>query len=413
MKCITVFAALITLILSLESMKVETYHSFEYSILVLLAVAGMLCLVSSYDLLSLYLAIELQSLCLYVLAAYRRNSDFSTEAGLKYFVLGAFSSGILLFGCSMIYGFTGATNFGDIALLFSGSGTSASFLSTSSGVLIGVLFVGVSLLFKMTAVPFHMWAPDVYEGAPTSVTAFFAITPKVVILAIFLRFYYFAFYDLFATWQQLMILSAFLSLTVATFAAFYQRKIKRLLAYSSIGHVGYMLLAISCGSLEGVQGLIMYIVIYIAMMSNIFGLVLALRRQSDLTRMKYITDLKSLAKSNPLMAITFALSMFSIAGIPPLAGFYSKMYVFLAAMESELILLAIVAVLCSVVSSFYYMRIIKIMYFEKVHRWDFYQSVDREKSIVLACSIFFLVFFFLYPSPLLLFSHKCALLLAI
>jgi NADH-quinone oxidoreductase subunit N len=423
LKILTVLFSRLVLLLSRDYLKVEKVHSFEYSILILLAVGGNLFLLSSVDLLSFYLSLELGSLCLYVLAAYRRNSDFSTEAGLKYFTLGAFSSGVLLFGCSLLYGFTGLTQFGDLALLFAGTGQTASHaLASSQGIGVGACFVGVALLFKLSAAPFHMWSPDVYEGAPTSVTAFFALVPKIAILTMLLRLFYLPFYDWFPLWQGMMVACALASLVVGCFGALYQRKIKRLLAYSSIGHVGFLLMGVASGSVEGVQACFFYLGVYLVMMTLLFGFLLSVRRAgSGLgnaggtagARGIQISDWKGLGRSNPLLSITVALGLFSMAGIPPLAGFYSKMYLFFAALEAQRVRLAVLAVFTSVVSSFYYVRILKILYFEKVARWDLYRPISREGSLCLGVSLGFLVAFVFVPAPFLLLAQKSALLLCL
>jgi proton-translocating NADH-quinone oxidoreductase chain N len=359
----------------------------------------------------MYLAIEMQSLCLYVLAAFKKNSAFSTEAGLKYFILGAFSSGLLLFGSSLIYGFTGTTNFEELASICTGSYNSSDLVY--NGVVIGIIFVGSGILFKMAAAPFHMWSPDVYEGSPTVVSAFFAIVPKIAVFSLMLKLYMFALYDFIQSWQQLIILCSFASMVVGAFGALQQKKIKRLLAYSSIGHVGYMLLGIATGTLEGVQGLLIYIVIYMIMSINIWTVALSLQFQGKEGRAKYLTDLVSLSKVNPLLAITVALTMFSMAGVPPLAGFYGKFYVFFSAIEGSLYMLAVVGVLTSCVGAYYYMRLVKIMFFEKTTTWNIFVNIDREKSLVLGFTTLFIVFFFLHPSPLLIMSHKMALSLCL
>jgi proton-translocating NADH-quinone oxidoreductase chain N len=368
-------------------------------------------IVASNDLISMYLAIEMQSLCLYVLAAFKKNSAFSTEAGLKYFILGAFSSGLLLFGSSMIYGFTGTTNFEELATICTGIYASPGLVS--NGIVLGIIFTSSAILFKMAAAPLHMWSPDVYEGAPTAVSAFFAIVPKIAIFSLIMKLLMFSLYDFMESWQQLIIICSFTSMVVGAFGALQQKKIKRLLAYSSIGHVGYMLLGLATGTLEGVQGLITYIVIYMVMSLNIWTVVLSLQFQGKEGRAKYLTDLTSLSKINPLLAITIALTMFSMAGVPPLAGFCAKLYVFFSAIEGSLYMLATVGVLTSCVGAFYYMRLIKIMFFEKSTSWNMFIAVDREKSLVLGFTTLFIMFFFAYPSPLLIVSHKMALSLCL
>jgi NADH:ubiquinone oxidoreductase subunit 2 (subunit N) len=422
-----------TILMCLQYFQQEALTAFESIVLILMSTCSMLFMISAYDLIAMYLAIELQSLCFYVIAASKRNSEFSTEAGLKYFILGAFSSGILLFGCSMIYGFTGVTNLEELAKIFTGYSSSlglpaidlniaanasldmpspgtreAAFLSNlSSGVFMGILFIAVGFLFKITAVPFHMWAPDVYEGSPTYVTAFFSIAPKIAILANMLRVFIYSFYD--PTWQQLFVFCSIASMVLGAFAALSQHKVKRLLAYSSIGHVGYMLIGFSCGTIEGIQSLLIGLFIYVLMTINIFAIVLALRQN----RFKYISDLGALAKTNPILALTISITMFSYAGIPPLAGFCSKFYLFFAALSCGAYLLAFIGIITSVISCFYYIRFVKIMYFDTPKTWILYKPMDREKSILLGITLFGITFFFLYPSPLFLVTHQMALSLCL
>jgi proton-translocating NADH-quinone oxidoreductase chain N len=419
--------------MSLQYFEQEALTAFESIILILLSTCSMLFMISSFDLIAMYLAIELQSLCFYVLAASKRNSEFSTEAGLKYFILGAFSSGILLFGCSLIYGFTGVTNLEELAKIFTtpfgtnsltanesnqiaNLGPFLGPMAPSSGIFMGILFLAVGFLFKITAVPFHMWAPDVYEGSPTIVTAFFSIAPKIAILANMLRVFMYSFYD--PSWQQLFVFCSVASMILGAFAALSQNKIKRLLAFSSIGHIGYLLIGFSCGTIEGIQSLLIGLFIYVFMTINIFTVILSLRQNGDtgnlhFARFKYISDLAALAKTNPILAITISITMFSLAGIPPLAGFCSKFYLFFAALGCGAFFLALVGIITSVISCFYYIRLIKIMYFDTPKTWILYKPMDREKSILLGITIFFITFFFLYPSPLFLVTHKMALSLCL
>ena len=424
----------------------ESLNGFEFALLLLLSTSSMLFLVSAADFVSMYLAIELQSLCFYVLAAFKRDSEFSTEAGLKYFLLGVFSSGLLLFGCSLIYGFTGVVEFSELSKIFAslafepGESTVVSIeglshatgnrygiegealLSTSSwrGCELGMIFLIIGFLFKLTAVPFHMWAPDVYEGAPTAVTAFFSITPKASFLVVFVRLLYQSFYDFMVEWQTFLIFCSIGSMILGSFAGLAQHRIKRLLAYSSIGHVGYMLISFCCGTLEGLQGLAIYLVIYMVVTVAIFSVVMIPLRRSALPsqsyqgveRIKYTTDLAMLARSNPLLAATLTLAVFSLAGIPPLAGFYGKAFLFWAALSSSQYLLAVVGILTSAISCFYYIRIVKIMYFEAPRNWLSFARVSRESSIVLAVALFFIVGLMAYPFPLYVASHKVALALS-
>ena len=545
-KVIVLLSALFSLVISFDYLKGQKINSFEYIVLVLIATLSMLFLISSYDLISLYLAIELQSLSFYVLAAFQRNNEFSTEAGLKYFILGALSSGFLLFGASLVYGFTGITNFEELSKIVTYYTIDnlleaqplytykwdlidfdfGIFLSWKS-IYIGLLFIIVAFLFKIAAVPFHMWTPDVYEGAPTSVTAFFAITPKIAILAILLRLCLFSFYDLIETWQIIFVFSSILSMYIGTFGAINQTKIKRLFAYSSIAHVGYILIALATATIEAIESLLLYIVIYIIMILNIFSALLVMAKydlspnfsniasnfetmhipSSEHTRkneetssqnpsylfhnhgnslklnlqnmsyifknsdilgfssktfsfleasnplfnrnhslshrnspsllshnhssipyykvnslirfkekdryVKYLTDFSSLSKTNPILAATLAIVFFSNAGVPPLSGFYGKLNVFLAAVESSMYFLALPAIICSVIGAFYSIRLIKILYYHNITtswlKWTFYKPISKENSFVLAFTSFFTLFFFFYPSFLWTLTHNAAL----
>lgn len=392
------------LISSQGYLRAEGLNAFEYSILILLSLLGMILMLSSADLLSLYLGVELQSLCLYVLACFKRGSGFSTEAGLKYFVMGAFSSGLLLFGSSLVYGFTGTTSYESLARLMEGS--------SLVGVEVGLLLISVSLLFKMAAGPFHMWAPDVYEGSPSSTSMFFATVPKMALVAVLVRLYYGVFYDLLDVWQSLLVFSSVCSLIVGVLGALYQRKVKRFLAFSSIGHVGYLLIGLTCGSLEGVQSVLLYTMIYMVMSLNIWTLVLCTRNELHGGPLKYIDEFTIVGRQNPYLGLTLIMGMFSMAGIPPLGGFCAKMYVFLGAMESSMFGLALFAVLMSVIGAFYYLRWVKIIFFEnKVleGKTNVTVFVDREKSLILGCTSLFICFFFSYPTPLLLLTHNMAL----
>lgn len=504
----------------------------------------MTLIVSSYDLISMYLAIELQSLSFYVIAAFQRNNEFSAEAGLKYFILGALSSGLLLFGESIVYGFTGITNFEELSKLFTFSSLTpdvslwsesnqlyenaspkTDMFSYANGVRMGLLFMLVAFLFKIGAVPFHMWTPDVYEGAPTSVTAFFAITPKIAILALLLRLCLHTFYDLIASWQQIILACALLSMFIGTWGAINQNKIKRLFAYSSMAHVGYLLIGLGTGTIAATEALLVYIIIYILMIINIFGIILVLAQvrenrdhattptnsqsflkdwrgtplnrieqiapigsggkiyrswqmsvprtsfweESDLattqllrggnplwnvsatnnnsghvvaeltqrgsapdspwgkhalTRripqtkeiyVKYITDLSSLSKTNPILAFTAAIILFSNAGVPPLAGFYGKLNIFLSAVEESMYLIALAGVLCSVMGAFYSIRLVKILYFHSMTKrtWIWYKTMSKASSIVLAFTFLFTLLFFIYPSFLFSITHSAALSLCL
>lgn len=405
LKHVILWSVAATLLMSMEYLKTSLLNVFEYVVLVLFSTISMLFLVSSYDFLSMYLAIEMHSLCLYVLAASKRHSEFSTEAGLKYFLLGAFSSGILLVGCSLVYGFTGMTNFEDVAKCL----THVAHMHTAHGMVhLGMCLCMIGFLFKLTAAPFHFWAPDVYEGAPTSVTAFFAITPKIALLGVFMRVLLGSFYDLLFVWQYVLFFCSVCSLLIGAFGAMAQTKIKRLLVYSAIGHVGYMLMGLTCGTVEGVQATLLYLVIYVCMTVNMFACVLACVDQSGQFRVKYIQDFGLLAHTHPVLAMTMSWTLFSMAGIPPLAGFCSKFYLFFAAMGSSLYGLALLGVLTSVWSCFYYLRVIKTMYFEQPSHMVTFAPMDHEKAVLLGITTWFTVFFFLFPHSLFLWTYKIA-----
>ncbi len=393
MKTLVLIGAGLTLIMSVGYLRRENMERFEYPVLIVFATAGMLLMVSANDLVALYMGLEMQSLSLYVVAAFQRDSTRSTEAGLKYFVLGALASGMLLYGASLVYGFTGTTHFNALAALFAKGGGEVSI-----GVIVGLVFLIAGLAFKVSAVPFHMWTPDVYEGAPTPVTAFFSVAPKIAAIALLLRVMTAPFGPLFADWQQIVVFISIASMALGAFAAIAQTNIKRLMAYSSIGHVGYALIGLAAGTAAGVRGVLIYMAIYLAMNAGCFACMLAMRRQGRMV--ENIADLAGLSRSHPAMAFAMAVFMFAMAGIPPLAGFFGKLYVFLAAIEAKLYLLAVIGVLTSVVAAFYYIRIVKVMYFDETAD-AFDRPMGREISVVLAVTGAFTLFFFLYPAPIL------------
>ena len=376
-----------TLILATEFLADPSRRIFEYAILVLLSTLGMMILISAGDLIMLYLGLELMSLALYVVAASNRDDIKSTEAGLKYFVLGALSSGMLLYGASLIYGFTGTVSFAGIA---------AAAKTGSIGIVFGIVFLLAGLCFKVSAVPFHMWTPDVYEGAPTPVTAFFASAPKVAAMAVFTRVTLTAFPGIMPQWQQIVVFVSIASMALGSFAAIGQKNIKRLMAYSSIGHMGFALVGLAAGTAEGAQGVLVYVAIYVAMTLGSFSVILAMKRNGQ--HVENISDFSGLSRTNPLLAFFFAMLLFSLAGVPPLAGFFGKFYVFLAAIHANLFTLAVVGVLCSVVGAFYYLSIIKVMYFDDpLPQLD---PVRVELRTVLAVTGLFNILFFVYPGPL-------------
>ena len=390
MKVLVLIGSGLAIAMSVSFARVENFSHFEYPILIILATTGMMLMISAADLLTLYLGLELQSLALYVIAAINRDSIKSTEAGLKYFVLGALSSGMLLYGASLIYGFTGQTGFAEIATAINNGGSSL-------GIVFGLVFLLAGIAFKISAVPFHMWTPDVYEGAPTPVTAFFAAAPKIAAMALFVRLVMEAFQPIATDWQQIVVFISLASMVLGAFAAIGQSNIKRLMAYSSIGHMGFALVGLAAGNQDGVIGVILYMVIYMAMTLGAFACILAMRRKDGMV--EEIKDLAGLSSSNPVMALFLTAILFSMAGIPPLAGFWGKWYVFLAAMEAKLYVLAIVGVLASVVAAFYYLKIIKTMWMDE--STGEFMPMAGELRLVLGASGLFVIFYVLFGNMLL------------
>ena len=396
MKILVLIGSATAMVMSLRYFENEGVVRFEYPILMLFATLGMLMMISANDLISLYLSLELQSLSLYVIAAIRRDSLRSTEAGLKYFVLGALSSGMLLYGASLIYGFAGTTSFEALADVFAVSAAAGH--GPSVGLIIGLVFLLSGLAFKVSAVPFHMWTPDVYEGAPTPIAAFFASAPKVAAIALLARVMMGPFGEFTAQWQQIVVVISIASMVLGAFAAIYQTNIKRLMAYSSIGHVGYALVGLAAGTEEGLRGLIVYMAIYVIMNLGTWACILCMRQKQIMV--EGIEDLKGLSKSNPMMALALGIFMFSMAGIPPLAGFFGKLYVFLAAIEAGLYTLAVIGVLSSVVGAFYYLRIVKLMYFDEPTE-AFDRPIGREMTVILAGTGLLILLFFVVPGPVI------------
>jgi NADH-quinone oxidoreductase subunit N len=387
LKILALVGSAAAIAMSLDYAEKERQQRFEYSVLILLSTLGMLMLISASDLIALYLGLELMSLPLYVVAASYRDSLRATEAGLKYFVLGALSSGMLLYGASLVYGFTGTVSFAGIAQAAAQGGT---------GLIFGIVFLFAGFCFKVSAVPFHMWTPDVYEGAPTPVTAFFAAAPKVAGIAIFVRVAVVAFPSIATQWQQIVVFVSIASMVLGSFAAIGQRNIKRLMAYSSIGHMGFALIGLAAGTAEGVQGVLVYIAIYVTMTLGVFAVILSMRRS---TGMVETTDqLAGLARTHPTTAFFMAMLLFSMAGIPPLAGFFAKFYVFLAAIKAGLYILSVIGVVASVVGAYYYLAIIKAMYFDEPA--EAFVEMPYELRVVLLLCGLFNILFFVYPGPL-------------
>ena len=388
MKILTMCSGIFVLIASSRYLKIFKIFQIEYSILILCSILGMMVMISSNDLIVFYIGLELQSLSLYVLATFNRDQIKSSEAGLKYFVLSALSSGLLLYGCSLIYGFTGSTNFITI---------SENVDSTQLGLTFGIVFILVGLAFKISAVPFHMWAPDVYEGSPTSVTLFFAVVPKIAALAVFIRFLYVPFINMIDQWQIIIVFLSIASMIFGAVAAIGQKNLKRLIAYSSIGHMGFALAGLSSGTNEGIQSSIIYISIYLVMNLGLFSCLFMMKRND-----KYyenIDDLSGLSKNHPLISLSLLIILFSLAGIPPMAGFFAKFYVFTAVVKESMYFLAITGLLSTVIAAFYYLRIIKIIYFDpEKEKYD--NDYNIGLKISLSLSTLLILLYFIYPSRL-------------
>ena len=389
MKIITIISGIFVLISSYKYTKIEKIFKIEYSILILCSILGMLVMISSYDLIVFYIGLELQSLSLYVLAAFNRNQTKSSEAGLKYFVLSALSSGLLLYGCSLIYGFSGSTNFYLI---------SENIHSSEYGNVFGIVFILVGLAFKIAVVPFHMWAPDVYEGSPTSVTLFFAVVPKIAALTVFIRFLYVPFVNLIDQWQMIIIFLSLASMIFGAVSAIGQKNLKRLIAYSSIGHMGYALAGLAVGTNSGIQSSIIYISIYLIMNLGIFCCLFMMKRKDKF--FDNLEDLAGLSKNHPIISLSLLILLFSLAGIPPMAGFFAKFYIFMSVIEQSMYFLAIVGLLSTVISAFYYLRIIKIIYFDPPKE-QYDQDHNFGLKISLTIATLLILFYFVYPSGLI------------
>ena len=387
-KVLIILSSIFVLNISQEFIKENKISKFEYPIIILISILGMFLMVSSNDIILFYLGLELQSLALYIISAIDRDNVRSSEAGIKYFILSALSSGLLLYGCSLLYGFTGATNFSLIANQLNTENTGAIF---------AMVFILVGLAFKISAVPFHMWTPDVYEGAPTSVTSFFSVAPKVAGLAVLINFMNNPFANITIEWQPIIVFISIASMLLGAVAAIGQKNIKRLMAYSSIGHIGYALAGISTGVTSGYTSSIVYITIYIIMNIGAFGCIFLMKK--DGKYLEEINDLSGISKEHPIFSISFLIILFSLAGIPPLAGFFAKFYIFMAVIENNMYALAIIGLLSTVVSAFYYLKIIKTIYFDEIKTpFDKIKNINIVGTIFISC--FLLITFFLYPSIL-------------
>jgi len=391
MKTLVLIGSAVTILISMRYDEEQGIARFEFPVILLLATTGMMVMISANDLITLYVGLELQNLALYVVAAFNRDSVRSSEAGLKYFVLGALSSGMLLYGASLIYGFAGTTAFDDLARLLTGGAP------IEAGILIGLVFVVVGLAFKVSAVPFHMWTPDVYEGAPTPVSAFFAVAPKLAALALFIRFMIAPFGPLIDEWRQVIIFLSIASMVLGAVAAIAQDNIKRLMAYSSISHVGYLLIGLAAGTSEGIRGVLVYATIYLFMTLGTWAVILCMRRRGRM--LEGISDLAGLSQSQPGLALALAIFMFALSGVPPTAGFFAKLYVFLAAINAQLAWLAVIGVVTSVVSAFYYLRVVKVMYFDEPAA-AFDRPISAELKGVVFVTAVVTLFFFVLPGPI-------------
>ena len=389
MKILTALSGIFVLITSSKFLKIFKIFQIEYSILILSSILGIFVMISSNDLIVFYIGLELQSLALYVLASFNRDQVSSSEAGLKYFVLSALSSGLLLYGCSLIYGFSGTTNFEEISIIMD---------DNQYGLTFGIVFILVGLAFKISAVPFHMWAPDVYEGSPTSVTLFFAVAPKIAAITVFIRFLYVPFFNVIDQWQLIIVFLSVASMIFGAVAAIGQKNLKRLIAYSSIGHMGYALAGLCAGTNLGIQSSVLYITIYLVMNFGFFSFLFMLKRDN-----KYyvnIDDLSGLSKNHPVIALSLLVTLFSLAGIPPLAGFFAKFYIFKAVLQQSMYFLAIIGLLSTVVAAFYYLRIVKIMYFDsEKEKYDSDYTFGLKFTLTL--STILILFYFIYPSKLI------------
>ena len=388
MKILTMSSGIFVLIVSPKYLKLFKIFQMEYPILILCSILGMIVMISSNDLIVFFIALELQSLALYVLASFNRDQIKSSEAGLKYFILSALSSGLLLYGCSLIYGFSGSTNFIII---------SETMNSSQYGLTFGIVFILVGLAFKISAVPFHMWAPDVYEGSPTSVTLFFAIVPKIAALTVFIRFLYLPFLNMIDQWQIIIVFLSIASMVFGAVAAIGQKNLKRLVAYSSIGHMGYALAGLATGTNLGIQSSIVYISIYIVMNLGLFSCLLMMKRNDQYH--ENIEDLSGLSKNHPLLSLSLMIILFSLAGIPPMAGFFAKFYIFTAVIEQSMYFLAIIGLLSAVISAFYYLRIIKIIYFD-LEKEKYDTDYNMGLKISLSLTTLLIISYFIMPSIL-------------
>jgi NADH-quinone oxidoreductase subunit N len=414
-RILLLFFVLSVFIIGQSYLCIKKINSFEFFVLFSLSCTGLCFMLQSNDFLAFYLALELQSLCFYALASFKRDSAFSVEAGLKYFVLGAIASGIYLFGCSLIYGTVGSTNFSIFSLFFSNSFEQTIPLSG----FIGFFLVLVGFFFKLTAAPFHAWAPDTYEGAPTLVAFFFAVVPKIPLLLVFSRILFVCFYSWLFAWSHLLLMVSLLSIFIGAFGALSQKKIKRFFVFSSISHVGFILLALSSGSVFGLSSAFFYLAVYLFMvfgMWSFFFCFFKKQASGGFQLIKHLEDFRFLFQENPALAVFCTILLFSITGLPPLAGFYSKMFVFFSAItNTSLFFFIFIVIVLSVVGSFYYLRLIKIIAFENfteknfTSKHPFFTQVQKKQAFLLSFCFFFVTFFSYSPGLLFMLTHRIAL----
>lgn len=416
-KLFILIISIISLIIILPYLKKQKINSFEYIILLIFSIFGTLLLCSSHDLITAYLAIEVQSLSFYLLATYKKTSVYSTEAGLKYFVLGAFSSSLFLFGSSLIYGLTGSTNFEDFRDLFfftNSENIKSNLFFELKLIQLGLTFILISLFFKLALVPFHIWSPDVYEGSLTSSTFFFVLTPKIGLFILLIRIYLYCFYSLIENWQFFFVFIALLSIITGSFAGLEQKQIKSLLAYSSISHMGYLLLAFSTATFEGLQSVFFYLIIYILSGLCVWSILITLIKKNkefyDKKGNKDLTDLSSLFKANKMLSLCFLITFLSIAGLPPLIGFYAKVNIFLSVIGITFYFAAIIGIISSVIATFYYLKIIKIIFFENVIAGKLFYPISYFNSFIISFCSFLLIYFFINPNFIYLICYKIALI---
>nr|YP_009004136.1 NADH dehydrogenase subunit 2 [Tsukubamonas globosa]BAO51978.1 NADH dehydrogenase subunit 2 [Tsukubamonas globosa] len=427
LKLVIVVLSFFLLLLTLSYIKYEKINSFEYVILVLLSILGLLFLLSTNNIIILFLSLELQSLSFYILCSYQRTKEASIEAGLKYFIFGSFASALLLFGVALLYGLTGITYFSDFAVVYSkipnfdlldimslrlGIDTFFSGFTTDNAIaLLGLTLLIVGFLFKLYAVPFHVWVPDIYEGSPTSVTALFALLPATAIFGFFVKVLYVSFLPFIDHWSLILLITSTLSLILGAFAAIAQKRIKRLIAYSSIGHTGYLLLGLSSGSIEALNATFFYVISYSIMTLAFFSAYMSLRKQVTGVLVEYIADFRALLKQNPIIAAALAVAFFSMAGIPPLLGFFSKLYIFLSVAEQYRYFFLFLCITTSAVGAYYYLNVVRVMFFETKSQWVLFRKVPGELAFLLAISIFAIVLFVVHPSFFIALSYKLTFLL--